>query len=852
MKTITIISLLFIGLTAFSQQLTYKQDATKSNADYFEIVQNTRVKISKMNMEKLAAKKAQKHFERWAFYWKDRVYSDGSFPAENLGYFNAGILDKSGKLNISTEKAVLPPLSWTNIGAQTIPDPNGYPNYPQMGRLNCLLRFPHPTNMNQDVLFVGAPTGGVWKSTNGGATWAPIFDYISSIGITDIASASSTYSSNTVIYVSTGDYDSDQLKSIGVLKSTDGGNSFQSTGLSFPLSDQEVTSNLIVLSDDTVIVGTAHDIYKSTDGGITWQSKYNTQYDEKIGRFIFQGGDMVCMSDFGDVYYSGDRGDNWMSLKMGTTPGNKLAMSLENGELVIINQAGQLSYFNGTGWTSIGNTVPTYDPQGGYNQTLVIENNMVISGDMNGFHSTDFGSTWYQSLNGYWQSSADAGSYIHSDFHTMGKLDNDTNTYKYWSCNDGGLSYMEYANAGAFKPTITYKSEKCIVTQLYSVAITPNSNSGNMLQGNQDNDGFSREMHNGSMQWIAVMAGDGTATAIDYTNPNVRYLGGTMGTLIITNSGFSGNYNGDGSLTIPGADFIWPLEMNTVDHNKLYAGGDDVYLLDASGSGSINSLNANTGTVSFISTHNNAVFAIGTSAVKKSLNGGQTWSAINQASTNPSAKINSIDFFGTHPNIVYATVGSYIAGQKVFKSTDGGQTWNNISAGLPNILMKEVLIAQNENQEVLYLATELGVYYKIANGSWSKLGGNTLPNVIVNDIDINYTENVLVAATFGRGLWQIDISSQVGIEENELSDNEKPKIYPNPSTNGFVHIVFPKSNNQNEFAYHIYNVVGGVVKEGQLTEMDNTINISSLSKGVYMIKVFNSDNKSFTEKFIKN
>lgn len=853
MKTITIIILMFIGLTSFSQQLTYKQDATKPKANYFEIVKNTREQISKMDMEKLSNKKCQKQFERWAFYWKDRVYADGSFPVENLGYFNAGIIDKNGKLTNSSETKSPPPsLSWTNIGAQTLPAPNGYPNYPQMGRLNCLLRFPHPTNMNQDVLFVGAPTGGIWKSTNGGTSWTPILDNVSGIGITDIASASSVYSTNSVIYVSTGDYDGDNIKSIGVLKSIDGGTTFQSTGLSFPLSDQEETSNLIVLSNDTVIVGTNHNIYKTTDGGTTWQSKFYTQYDEKLGRFIFQGGDMVCMSDYGDVYYSGDRGDNWMSLKTGTYIGNKLAMYLEDGNLLIIDQSGQLSYFNGTGWTPIGNSVPTYDPQGGYNQTLMIENNMVISGGMNGYHSTDLGSTWYRSLNGYWQSSADSGSYIHSDFHKMGKLDNDTNTYKYWACNDGGLSYIEYANAGAFKPTITYKSEKCIVTQLYSVAITPNSNSGNMLQGNQDNDGFSREMHNGSMQWVAASAGDGTATAIDYTNPNVRYLGGTMGSLTVTNSGFSGNYMGDSYLTIPGASFIWPLEINTVDHNKLYAGGDDVYLLDASGSGSINSLNANTGTVSFISTHINAVFAIGTNAVKKSLNGGQTWSAINQASTNPSAKINSIDFFGTQPNIVFATTGSYINGQKVFESTDGGQTWNNISAGLPNILMKEILIAQNDNQEVLYLATELGVYYKIANGTWTKLGGNTLPNVIVNDIDINYTENALVAATFGRGLWQIDISTQVGIEENELSNAEKPKIYPNPTSEGVLHIVFPKNNNQNEYHYYIYNVVGGVVLEGKLTEMDNKVNLSQLSKGVYMVKVFNSDNKSFTEKIIKN
>ncbi len=854
MKHFTLLlSTVLISLTVFSQQLTYKQKAAKPEANYFNIVAKTRTELSKLDMNVLSNKKAQKQFERWAYYWKDRVYADGSFPNENLGYFNAGILNKDGKIETNnTSKIIPPPMTWINIGAQTLPDPNGYPNYPQMGRLNCLLRFPHPTNMNQDVLFVGAPAGGIWKSTNGGTSWTPILDNVSGIGVTDIASASSTYSNNTVIYVSTGDYDGEHIKSIGVLKSTNGGATFQSTGLSFALSDQEVTSNLIVLSDDTVIIGTTHNIYKTTDGGVTWQSKFYTQYNEKLGRFIYQGGDMVCMSNYGDVYYSADRGENWISLKTGTYPGNKLALYLEDGNLLTIDMTGQLSYFGQNGWVNLGNPVPQYDAQGGYNQTLLFENNMILEGDMNGYHSTDNGSTWYRSLNGYWQSSADSGSYIHSDFHRMGKLDNDTNTYKYWACNDGGLSYIEYSSAGAFKPTITYKSEKCIVTQLYSVAITPNSNSGNILQGNQDNDGFSREMHNGSMQWIAAIAGDGTATAIDYTNPKIRYLGGTNGSLIVATNGFSGNYTGDGSISIPGASFVWPLEMSTINHNILFAGGDDVYLLDASGSGSLNALSAGTGTVSFISTHNNAVFAIGDNAVKRSLNGGQTWSAINQASANPSAKINSIDFFGTNPNYVYATVSSYIAGQKVFKSTDGGQTWSNISAGLPNIMMKEVLIAQNENQEVLYLATELGVYYKIGNGAWTKLGGNTLPNVIVNDIDINYAENALVAATFGRGLWQIDISSQVGINENPFSKSITPKVYPIPSTDRIIHVDFPQNIKKNEFSYIIYNVVGGVVNEGYLKNASNTIDVSSLSKGIYMLKVFNQSEQSFTQKIILN
>jgi hypothetical protein len=219
------------------------------------------------------------------------------------------------------------------------------------------------------------------------------------------------------------------------------------------------------------------------------------------------------------------------------------------------------------------------------------------------------------------------------------------------------------------------------------------------------------------------------------------------------------------------------------------------------------------------------------------LDGGQTWSSINQCSTNPNAKINSIDFSGTNPNIMYATVKGYINGQKVFKSTNGGQTWNNISSGLPNILMKEVLLAQNKYQEILYVATELGVYYKVGNNTWTKLGGNTLPNVIVNDIDINYAENALVAATFGRGLWQIDISAQLGFD-NKLFKENQVQIYPNPITDDVFYIKF--NDNNKYYNYHIYNIVGGLVKEGKLQNKINKINIESLPKGIYNIRIFDS------------
>ena len=842
-KTVITSIFILLSLFVFSQKPSYKKEALKPGANYYEIVKKSREKIARTKYLKSgsrATQKMEKQFERWAFFWKDRVYADGSFPLANLGYINAGIISDNGKIDTRVKRGTLEEESWENIGAQTLPDANGYGNYPQMGRLDAFLYFPD----SPGIYFVGAPTGGAWKTTDDGATWTPVLDNVAGIGVTDIASASTTYSNNTVIYLSSGDFDGESFNSIGVLKSTDGGNTFQSTNLRFSLSDGNLTSNLVVINDLTVVVGTIYNIYKTIDGGVNWFSVLSENEWKGFGRFVREGDNIYCSTDNGDVYHSSDNGENWIKIKTGEGSYNDLAMAIDDdGKINILDSLGQVSRYDNS-WTKIGGKAPNFDTQGGYNQALVIENKMIIAAGVDGFHTVNSGTNWYKSLNGYWYSNFDDGKYIHPDFHKIGKLDNKPDTYKYWVCNDGGLSFIEYPEAGkTTKPTIIYKSERCIVTQLYSVAITPDAGLDNILQGNQDNDGFSKEQHNGASQWIAVMAGDGTCTAIDYTDTGIRYLGGTEGVLSITKKGFSNNPYGSFYVEIPDASFLWPLEMSTTDHYKLYAGGgDDVYLVNINSADTVTPLNANTGEVSFISTHGNGIFAVGNNKVRKSLDGGETWTTVKNPSSNRTASINSIDFSQNNTNIVYASTKGYISGQKVFKSIDGGINWINISAGLPNILVNEVLLYQNKNSEILYLATELGVYVKKEDDNWKKLSDSSLPNVIVNDIDINYFENVLVAATYGRGLWKIDIAVPTGNKEIKTANKYTPKIYPNPVSNK-LNIELPSFTSGKQLRYIIYNVVGGLEMDGFLTQSKNSVNISALAKGNYMFKIIDEDNK---------
>jgi len=844
-----------VTFSQISSRMNYKKIAAKKNANYFEIVKAKRAEIANYDMSKLANKKEYKHFERWAYFWKDRIDANGNFPSENLGYFNAGILDTKGRLinkNISNKTNV---TTWTNIGPSSLPVANGYPNFPQMGRLNSFFRFKHATVAAQNVLFVGSPNGGLWKSVDNGVNWSPKLDQVSGIGVTDVrANPSATFSSSTVMYASTGDYDGQNANSIGVLKSTDGGDTWNSTGLSFTVNQTEVTSNLIVLDDNTVIVGTKLKIKKTTDGGATWVDKKTSTTSADFGRFVISNNKIMCADIKGGIYLSTDTGDTWTEVLAPGSNENKTALTAEGDIFYANNKAGEFKKYDtalgSPSWVTVGISVPNYDSQQGFNQALSVKGGLIISGSINGLTSRDNGATWTKTLNGYWSSNSDPGTYIHSDWHNVGHLNGD-GTFDYWSVNDGGLNFFTFTDINDVTPSVTYKSEGVVNTQLYSAAIVPGT-AGHYLMGNQDNDGFSREMHGGSMQWIAAEAGDGTCTAINYNDPNIRFLGSTQGAISMTTVGFSNNYQGNTTLNnVPGAAFIWPLEMNTTDPTKLYAGGDDVYLLNTTANSAHTALNAGTGEVSFISTHGNNIMAVGLNAIKKSIDGGTTWNAINEASSDLNIYINSLDFKNTDPNIVYATTDGYLATDKVFKSTDGGANWTNITGTLPNIVMKKILLKQNEATEILFVATELGVYFKNNNSAWTKLGDSELPNVDVRDIDINYTSDKLVAATFGRGLWEATIANAtLGVEDQNIV-NINTAIFPNPIKGGFLNVNLKSYNtNSNSYKYSIFNVLGGIVKTGNLEKQNNQLNVSNLASGIYLLKVAHG-NESVVKKIIK-
>ncbi|WP_370000031.1 T9SS type A sorting domain-containing protein [Winogradskyella sp.] len=843
MKKIYFLILCFSWSIVYAQTIDYKKAPKKEGSNYFEIVEEVRQQIALKKQSSNFTKadiKAEKQFERWAYYWKDRVDAQGNFPNELLGYYNAGLINADGSINSqnTAARSGQSQQQWMNVGPQTVPDANGYPNFPQMGRLTNFMRFTKVPS-DENVLFVSAPNGGIWKSTDNGNTWAPKLDFIAGIGVTDMRSASSDANNPGTIYVSTGDYDADHIKSIGVLKSTDFGETFQSTGLTFSLADRESTSNLIVIDDNTVVVGTNQYIKKTTDGGATWTNVYTHPYnDAQIGKFHKNGTNIMCADSWGGLMFSSDNGTTWSAIKPEGVSYERHSVTADaaTGIFYVQAKSGQISTYNPNATTpslnTLGNATTNYNPQGAYNMALVVKDGLIISGGVDGINSDNNGGVWYVTLNNAWEDNTSNGSYGHADIHEMGYLDSG---YSFWAVNDGGLIYMDYPTKSEEKPTVEYKSDGVLITQLYSVAISPQSEN-HKIMGNQDNDGYSLEMKDGTLKWVAALAGDGTCTAIDYTNPNIRYLGSQNGGLIRTDTGFANNYDGDAYPPTSGlgAPFVWTLKMNSTVPTTLYGGFGEVYKTTNKGD-SWSNLNSGAGQIEYIETFGNNLFVIGANGGRKSTNDGVAWSTLSEPEA--SAKMNSVTFNQTTPNTVYVTVRGYVDGSKVFKSTDGGQTWTNISAGLPNILMKQVVLKQNQSEEILFLGTELGVYYKVGSADWLPLGQD-LPNVIINDLEINYTVDKLIAGTYGRGLWEISINnSTLGVNEVELSDDNAPIIYPNPVSNGDLHIKL--NSTIPELNYVMYNVIGGIVKQGQLISGDNILDVTDIASGIYVLRMTN-------------
>jgi photosystem II stability/assembly factor-like uncharacterized protein len=421
---------------------------------------------------------------------------------------------------------------------------------------------------------------------------------------------------------------------------------------------------------------------------------------------------------------------------------------------------------SGAHWTQL--SVADYcTPQCSYDNVVAVDPanaNVVYAG---GAYSTtlsrslDGGNTWSV------LQSAENGGFLHADMHALTFTPDGKTLYL---GNDGGVYNTTQITTA--KPTFTGLNPTLAVTQFYPGLTIDPANPAIAIGGTQDN---GTDLYSGKLTWEDVTCGDGSYTAIDTSNPNTMYAAcNRIDVEKSTSSGKFGSWSTmeSGIDTSDRVDFIPPMVMDPEAPQTLYFGTYRIYQT-TNGASSWTAISPDLtngpafwGVVTPIAvapSNRNVVYAgTGDSNVQVTFNPGAgasaTWTKV--ASGLPPRIISALAVNPTHPATAFVTFSGFSGfGDSlghVFMTTDSGANWTDVSGNLPNTPVNAIVInSSNPNQ--VFIATDTGVYYTDNESTWTLLATN-LPHVAVLGLTLHAASETLLAATHGRGVWDLHIA----------------------------------------------------------------------------------------------
>lgn len=693
-------------------------------------------------------------FGRWADFWRLRLMPDGSFPSGQILWHQlqkkiADQRQRTGKGTRTQSSA-----NFTHLGPTDIPTNGG------AGRINCIAF--HPTNTN--VVLVGAPSGGLWKSTDGGSTWSSSTDTLATLGVSAIAFDPSNPQ---VIYIGTGDRDARDTYGVGILKSTDGGTTWTTTGLNWTTNQNRVVSAILIFpgTPSTLLAATSNGIWRSTDGGQTW-SQRTTTYAMELHQhptdptIVFAS--TYSQSGGAAILRSTNSGISW-SIVWSNNAVNRIALALPptapRRVYALCSSSSSSSFYGlymsldtGSTWSQQssspnilgGNTSGTSSSgQGWYDLCLAVhptDSTMLFAGGINIWRSTNSGQGW--TIVSYWVAGTSI-PYVHADQHAMLFKPGTTDL---WVGNDGGVFVT--TNLGS---SWTDLSSGLAILQVYRMSVTRGSTTPVILAGTQDN-GTNRRTSAGA--WAQVYGGDGMENGIDWVTPSTMYCSVYYGSFYrSTNSGSSWSSITPSGEASNGA-WVTPFLLHPSNPQMLYAAYRTVYRSTNRGTnwtslGAPLSTSARASYLAVAASDPNTIVVGTATAMYRTTNGGTTWTAI--GSGLPSS-VSSVAIDPSDSSILWASCSNWASGQKIFRSTDGGSTWTNLSTGLPNVPVNCIAIDPRSGNA--YVGTDIGIYLRQPGSSQWVSYDDGLPNVIVRDIELDTATNRIYAATYGRGIWR--------------------------------------------------------------------------------------------------
>jgi hypothetical protein len=710
-----------------------------------------------------------KPFNRAKWYYEARLSIDGEAPAPDARW---RVWEKKQEL-LARQPQLRSTTSWFSLGPA---------NY--SGRV-LDIEF-DPTDV--DIIYVGSASGGLWKSTDAGASFVPMSDELPSIAIGAVAVL--PWAPN-VVLIGTGEGANGDVTGVGVLKSTDGGTTWNTTGMTYPVTSGHGFHVMEVNpTTQTILAGATDGLWRSTDEGETW-------VDVKTGGDYFdvkwKPGDPMRVytvkgsdASGNNVKVSTDDGLTWT--KAGT--GQPVSFAIGKSKIAVTAAAPATIYAlysensisgnttgvyrstdDGATWTAQNTTTNIAGGQGWYNLSLAVDPNnanVVIAGGVNLFRSVNAGVS-YSQISGF--------NAPHVDHHAIQYVPGSNS--EVWVGSDGGCwrstndgdSWIDMNNG-----LVTY--------QFYDICVNNNPDTPYYAMGGTQDQGTDKWA--GTSSWLDGLFADGMVCNINPVNGTAVYaeiqfgqqyknLSSGVGGWTPINNGFTG-----------GKAWVTPVDQDQTAGAHLYtASSDGIFRTTSGGSSWTNVASHAASWICFSPLDGDMIWTVqGAGAPYLTTDDGATWTQVSPYGFTVSGSATKILAHPTDPDGVFVVFGSYLGTVHVVRSTDRGATWEDVTGDFPSQPVNAIEVDPAFPTD-WYIGTDVGIW-KSTNGGVNWLPFDTdLPNVVVSDLEIQIHERKLVAGTYGRGLWELDLPPVGGVGVETTLDARPGHLmfdapWPNP------------------------------------------------------------------------
>ncbi|MFH1279058.1 MAG: T9SS type A sorting domain-containing protein [Candidatus Eisenbacteria bacterium] len=648
----------------------------------------------------------------------------------------------------------------------------------------------HPAN--PDIVYVGSASGGLWKSIDGGDSWAPLTDSLQSLAIGAVAVLPSDPN---IVLIGTGEGNGalNTDYGVGILKSVDGGATWGPTSLSYP-GTSFTGFNVMEVNPvtGTILAGASGALWRSTDSGETWETvlEGGNYYDVK-----WKPGDSLRVyaakgsaTGANHVKVSTDDGLTWAKAGVGQPSGaligkTKIAVTPANPNVIYANYVNRLtsetlgiyrSDDNGENWTAVYTGPNMTGGQGWYNLSLAVDPDdpvRVIAGGVKLYRSIDGGATFDSTGIGYGLGTETS---VHWDHHAVAYKPGSND--EVWVCTDGGV--WRSLNDGE---DWTSRREGLVTYQFYDICVAQ-SDGAFMMGGTQDNGVPGRVTVD---EWFtSTLFADGMVCNVSPGDADEIYGEWQFGNHVKSVNGGDSWFSIQGGIPASSGAWVTPVDQDPENSDHLYTAQNGSIYRTWSGGGSWDA--ATTGSATWISispVDGDVVWTVA-GTPRLTVDDGGTWAYANSYgfSTGPATKIHAHPVDVASALVTFSGYGPYA---HVALTTNYGVTWTDVTGDLPSHPVNTIIVDPTD-PNAWYIGTDMGVWWSRDGGAHWEPFETGLPEAVVLDLEIRRGTRKLVAGTYGRGAWEIDLSVPTGVASEPAAASALHLMLDPPSPSPFA------------------------------------------------------------------